>query len=166
VLEYIDGSTLIGVDRIAFKQLTPSFTIENSILFNSRVLVRLMSNAIHSVVVVQNILRLGAFCFADCFNLHKVMFEEDSVLKEIGPWAFFETSVTVTTIPRRVELIGTSCFANCRSLQAVHFGFPSRLRIIEDGTFSSSSIHMMAIPASVEIIGAGCFSNCGSLKDI
>jgi hypothetical protein len=63
-------------------------------------------------------------------KLKEIVFEEGSVLKEIGKGAFRECGIERVIIPRSVEILSGSCFSGCQNLNEIVFEEGSVLREI------------------------------------
>ena len=97
-------------------------------------------------------------CFRDCRALSKVIFDEGSLLKNIGVSAFLSCPLVSIRIPDSVEVLDTQCFSYCDQLSSVKFGEGSSLKFIGSEAFSGCrKLHEIRIPDSVEELYAGCF---------
>jgi hypothetical protein len=67
-------------------------------------------------------------CFAECFSLTFVIFENVSKLSRIEKEAFYGTGLVTIEIPESVQVIGERCFSWCQSLTSITFRHRSKLR--------------------------------------
>jgi hypothetical protein len=74
-------------------------------------------------------------CFCHCKSLASVAFEAGSVLRAIGPSAFYGGGLKSIIIPASVAETGAEIFSLCRSLAAVTFQDESNERVLSDGSF-------------------------------
>jgi hypothetical protein len=72
--------------------------------------------------------KIGKFAFANCSNLERVEFGEDSRLTVINVYAFGGTALKCITIPSSVKVIRALVFADCPNLTTVYFEANSRLK--------------------------------------
>lgn len=121
---------------------------------------------IEKVIVPSFITKIAAYAMSDCASLKTVDFSFDGNLKTIGKFAFFSSSIELTSLPPSLKELGSSCFANCLSLKAVHFHDDSKLTEIEEMTFYNSSIVKVSIPRNIRKICSNAFAFCKNLRSI
>ena len=121
---------------------------------------------IKSIIIPNEVIRIGKGAFCSCYQLQHVDFLKDSKLQIIDAKAFYSTSIEIITIQSGVIRIGKSAFRLCRKLKGIKFAQDSKLQIIEKKTFFSSSIESIAIPSEVRRIENCAFSNCSQLRQI
>ena len=100
------------------------------------------------VTIGNEVTKIPAYLFCSHENytselpeITSVVFEENSVCKSIGSYAFRNCAMTSIAIPESVTHIGESAFRNC-------------------------AMASIAIPESVTSIGSSAFENCKSLRSI
>lgn len=101
--------------------------------------------------------------FADCSRIQKVFVP--STIKEVGSYAFDESSVSVLNLPETTEIIGDHAFSSCDSLTMMTI--PNSIKRIENGLLSySHNLSYLSIPQSIEYIGLSAFAGCKALGEI
>ncbi|HOP57350.1 MAG TPA: leucine-rich repeat protein [Bacillota bacterium] len=104
-----------------------------------------------SVVIIE------PYAFEQCYKLAQLIFEDGSVLQEIGDEAFSATNLHSVTIPASVTYIGYMAFGDCYSLTHVYFAPSSNLNQIGESAFSNNNLYEITIPDSVTIIEGHAF---------
>lgn len=124
-----------------------------------------------SVTIPSTIENIGDYAFMGCQignnGLQKVIFSEDSKLKNIGNWVFSSCNLLETiSIPNSVTTIGEGAFFNCEMLSsAIHI--PEGVKTIEKETFKyCNSLTNITIPSSVNAIMDDAFNGCEQLSAI
>ncbi|MDR1267661.1 MAG: leucine-rich repeat domain-containing protein [Holosporales bacterium] len=116
------------------------------------------------VVVPQDVITIGPYCFRGCKSLDIVFFEENSQLETIEEGAFYGSGVQSITLPPNVTVLREECFAWCQSLTLVTFQAGFQLRVIERSVFERS------IRARVLLPNGGMFPatqlNRGWMRDL
>jgi uncharacterized protein YuzB (UPF0349 family) len=100
------------------------------------------------------------------WKLQFMVFESNSHLTRIEPYAFSQSSLQSIFIPCNVEILEAACFAHCESLLSITFESNSRLTRIGWGAFTQTALQSILIPSSVEVLEDLCFSGCRSLSSI
>ncbi len=100
----------------------------------------LYCDGLTSVELPDLLLNLGSFAFYGCHNLSNIVF--GTRLKEIGKSAFWNTAITMVSVPNSVVRINDDAFCACQSLYRIE------------------------IPASVRYLGDEVFYNCSALTAI
>ncbi|MBR0488626.1 MAG: leucine-rich repeat protein [Prevotella sp.] len=91
---------------------------------------------------------------------------EMCMVAEIGPQAFYNTSLTDITIPSTVTRINTNAFYGS-TLRTVTYQGTSALQRIEAGAFSGLNyLTTITIPASVNYIGNSAFAGSSQLASV
>ena len=124
------------------------------------------------VVIGKNVTKIPAYLFCPNYSsdyapkIVSVEFEEGSVCKSIGNYAFYNcSSLTSVTIPDSVTSIGDRAFEGCSSLTSVTIG--NNVRSIGSCAFyDCSSLTSVIIGNSVTSIGNHAFSDCSSLTSV
>jgi hypothetical protein len=101
--------------------------------------------------------------------LKGIIFEEGSVLKEIGKNAFERCGIERIIIPRSVEILSGSCFGGCKNLKVIVFEEGSVLRNGEsnlEAILSRYHCGRVVIGKDISCIGEGCFSGWSQLTEI
>lgn len=132
----------------------------------------------YNVIVGANVEGVPSYLFYDQENtnvnsstyvapmLKSVRFEEGSVCKSIGNYAFKDClSLVSITLPNSIKNIGYGTFYNCRNLVDISFGSG----IIEIGSgvfFNCTGLKSITLPNNVVRINNEAFYNCESLVNI
>lgn len=119
------------------------------------------------ITIPKNVTTITESTFSACGQLKRIIFEEDSKLKELPSYCFGTLrSLSVIDIPSSVEAIGNGVFANCTALTDVTFAENSQLKTIGQDAFRDcKNLRSIKIPANVEVIEESAFANCNSLAD-
>jgi hypothetical protein len=117
------------------------------------------------VIVRKTVEILGKSCFASSHHVERVVFENESQLRQIGPSAFsgcdFLTSIA---IPASVEMIGESAFKNCDGLEECLIDEDGVLvRMGQEAFANCRSLSSFYFSKSVRELGENCFVRCGPL---
>lgn len=129
------------------------------------------ATSLTSVIIPQNVKRIGIHAFANGFvnsnvssNLTTVQLPEG--LTDIDNYAFYGcNSLASVTIPNSVTSIGNYAFYKCNSIRSVNI--PNNVTSIGYNTFQScSSLTNITIPNSLTSIGIWAFENCSSLTSV
>ena len=87
-----------------------------------------------------------------------------STLREVGEWAFLNSTVEEVTIPPSVKVLHKGAFEQCERLHTVHFS--EGLERIEREAFRKcSSLDHVLLPASLRQLEGSAFVFCNSLHD-
>jgi hypothetical protein len=90
---------------------------------------------------------------------HRLTFESDSPLREIGRFCFESSEIESICVLQTVGFIDATCFASSSHLQVVIFEPGSRLRGIRQAAFAKSGLVSISIPPHVQTIGGLAFSH-------
>lgn len=122
---------------------------------------------IEKAIIGPNIKRICTYAFAECENLSKIEFGENSQLEIINESAFKNCfSLRIIEFPINVETICSSAFHMCTGIQKIIFPENSKLERIETGCFTRSSVETVILPRKVRYIGNASFNLCRSLKAV
>lgn len=144
---------------------------------------------IKSVTIPTSVKRIFDGAFACCEELETVIFEEGSILNEIGEVVFEDcTKLQSITIPSSVTSIGSYAFCGCTNLVSVtlpdlatsigtsafdgctnliSINLPNSLTTIESCLFRyCTSLQSITIPSLVTKIDNEAFNGCSSLASI
>jgi len=90
----------------------------------------------------------GSFgALAHCTNLTEVIIPEDSKLKTIGEWAFYNCEkLNKIELPTSIRTLKLSCFNKCKGLTQIDL--PEGLEVIGQNAFSNTGLKTIMIPAS------------------
>ncbi len=119
------------------------------------------AEAITSVVIENGVTSVGAYAFAECYNLTSVVIAPS--VTSIGAHAFdgCESLVSVR-IPDSVLSIGENAFFGCLEMTTVDFG--NGLQTIMPYAFAfCSSLTDIVLPDKVQSVGNYAFSYCSML---
>ncbi len=152
-------------------------------------------STVESIVIPRTVTRIYEKAFKDCPNLKEVIFEEGSMLTNIGASAF-ENCPSLTDVrnfPAGVTTFGSAVFKGCTSLENIDFAtdeagksltaiganmfenckslssitLPDSLAKIDNNAFlNCTSLMSITIPSGVTIINTSAFSGCTSLSRV
>lgn len=74
---------------------------------------------VQTAFIPNTITYMAGDTFTHCLKLHTVTFEENSALKIMNQYTFYETNLTTITFPSSVKNITHSTFYNCDNLKSV-----------------------------------------------
>ncbi len=165
-VESISATAFSGCvfDRFEIAPENAFFTCIDQVIYDKAVTAIIyVPEHVKSIVVPNTV---TSFTLQGHTGIESVTFEENSQLKEIGPYAFSGcTNLTSITIPTGVTWIGYYAFSGCSSLTSAVI--PEGVTSVETNTFSGCiSLTSVNIPDSVTSIGYYAFSNCSSLTEI
>jgi hypothetical protein len=95
-----------------------------------------------------------------------VAFEAVTVVRQLGDWAFCDSTIREFVVPGTVQVIGKFCFHLCQVLAVVTFEPDGVLRLIDDHAFSHTGLREVTIPKTVESLGRQCFDSCKLLTTV
>lgn len=115
------------------------------------------------VFLPKSIKSIGAFCFACCPQLKKIILP-DSLW--CVPYGLFQscTELEVVELGQHTESIGISAFSECESLKQIKL--PNTVCFIDELAFFRTGLETIVVPESVNVIKGACFSNCHSLREV
>lgn len=148
-LKYFDSNFIIGKSDLKSDKF-------DSIFFARR--------DITHVHIPSFIKYIKSCAFANCFELEKVEFDEDSELEIIEGYAFSCTAITEIKIPKHVKIIHKNAFESCDNLENVEFHPDSELIKIGKFVFNCKSLATIEIPSKVEVIKQGLTSSYGQIR--
>ncbi|MCL2792488.1 MAG: leucine-rich repeat domain-containing protein [Spirochaetaceae bacterium] len=165
-----------------------------------------------SITIGNSVTQIDRYAFSGCRNLTEIVIPDSvhtirqnafynnisvrsitlgSGLSEIGPQAFFNTSITTLTIPENITSIGQAAFRRSSRLQTVYFNarnaadvggannhfadcpvlervvFGENVRRIPNSLFSGvASLEYVVIGSRVNAIGTNVFWRCTNLVEI
>jgi hypothetical protein len=167
-VEEIDGSAFVGSLCLAIEVAAGrrNLTIQGDLLTTAdgTKLVRYIGRN-HDIIVPNTIEILGKSCFESCNHVEKVVFEDGSKLRQIGPSAFtgceFLRSIA---IPASVEIIGDFAFRECDGLEELFLNQDGVLVTMGKEAFADCrSLRSFYFPKSVREVDKNCFTRCVSL---
>ncbi len=124
------------------------------------------TNAIKTVVIGDNVTKIGAQAFERCYYISSVTIPAS--VETIGEKAFDSVGLTgnppVFNIAEGLKNIENYAFANSK---LASISFPSSLEKIGSNAFNNATnLQEITIPDKVTIIQANCFSGCSKLTTI
>ncbi len=159
--------SVTSIGRYAFTDtafiLNPE-NYEDGLLYLSKFLI----NADPSLISGECIIKDGTeiiteYAFTDCDTVTSVTVPDS--ITEIGPHAFWRSSLTQITLPPSVTKIAEHAFQYCENLTEITL--PDTLTSIGEYAFGDcTSLTHITIPPSVTELGEGVFSDCTSLTDV
>ena len=129
------------------------------VVFDSSVrLVRLerLFPALSFLCIPKTVEVIGNRCLWGHQQLTTVVFERNSALREIEPWAFSQCGITKIELPKSLVTVGEGCFHDCGRIEVVTFEPCSRIERMGDFAFTCA-VRSIMVPASVREIGRMCF---------
>lgn len=123
-------------------------------------------NSLTSITIPNNVNKIESFAFSNAINLAEIIFHEDSLLEEIGSYAFRNTSIEEILFPKKLEIIGSYSFENTKSLRIIDFAENSNIKYIEEYAFTQSTLVEVNFPGSLISIGRRAFYENKSLEFI
>ncbi|MEZ7827522.1 MAG: leucine-rich repeat protein [Aquiluna sp.] len=128
-----------------------SFTLTDNVVTGN-------SSCAGEAVIPNSVTSIGAEAFRSAGSLVSVTFEADSVLTQIGSFAFhIATSLESIIIPNSVTSIDDHAFRNAISLASVTFEADSVLESIGDYAFYRAPLESITFPSTVTSIGDWAF---------
>ena len=120
--------------------------------------------ALKTVVLPDEVTRIGVYAFARCSSLTSVNLPE--AVTEIGSYAFVDcSSLSKIAIPSKITAIADSTFSGCSSLTSI--AMPVSVSYIGDYAFSScTSLTGFTVPDTVTRINSSTFSGCTRLASV
>jgi hypothetical protein len=118
------------------------------------------------IVIRKKIELLGKSCFESCGQIERVVFEDGSELRRIGPSALSDCKFIVSiAIPAWVERIQESAFKNCDRLKECLMNEETKLTRIGKEAFVDCFFTEIVLHTDekCEGIGEKCFHGCGTL---
>jgi hypothetical protein len=117
---------------------------------------------IEEVIFSANTIKIGNLAFAECKNLKKVVFPEDSKLTDMVGFSIFKGCITLidVVLPKKLNVISRLSFYNCLHLKTMHF--PDNLTIIESNAFRQcNNLKKIDFPKTLTKIGSFAFYESG-----
>ena len=142
-----------------YEYYTGYHTVENTI--NDYSFYKL--DSLRSIVLPQNITRIGSHAFAECRKLQEVLYMPETCTS-IGSEAFANSGLKSINISKGVKNIDYGAFRECYSLSQV--GFSKGLETIGSDAFRNTGIAELVLPTSLKRIESYAFSGCNSLIKI
>jgi hypothetical protein len=128
-----------------------SFTLTDNVVTGN-------SSCAGEALIPNSVTSIGAEAFRSAGSLVSVTFEADSVLTQIGSFAFhIATSLESIIIPNSVTSIDDHAFRNAISLASVTFEADSVLESIGDYAFYRAPLESITFPSTVTSIGDRAF---------
>jgi len=117
-------------------------------------------------VVPAEVDNLPLQAFAYCKNLQMIRFEDNSKLRDIGEYAFYEcSSLKELKLPSGVVAVPKYMCAWCENIERVDL--PAGLRDIGQHAFAyCGKLKKINIPDGVKHLGSNVFSLCSNLEEI
>ena len=120
-------------------------------------------DSLRSVILPQNITRIGSYAFAECRNLQEVSYMPETCTS-IGYNAFSNSGLREIIINKGVKTIESNAFQYCYKLSKVDIN--PGLETIGSGAFENSGITNLVLPTTLKRIEGGAFRYCSSLTNI
>ena len=128
---------------------------------------------IRTVVIENDVTRIGDRAFAGCESLATVNLPENGKLEKIGFNAFGNYNsdrsapiITKIAIPASVKVIDAYAFKGCEKLGTVTFAPDSKLKLINGWAFQGTALTQITIPASITTFDGEAFKDCKKLEEV
>ncbi len=175
--KYVDNFEVIKGELFYFSQnenekkwaqeigikVSPYIIIDGELMSSDRNL-DLMDPATGSIVIPQNVTKIGAGAFRDLKGLRSIVIP--GTVKEIAAYAFSGNSTLENVIIEEgVQIIYSYAFADCTSLKRIEF--PQSLTEMWNYVmWRCTSLDNVVLPPNIKVINAGTFEGCTNLKNI
>lgn len=103
--------------------------------------------------------RIGTGAFGDCKSLYVQI---PSTVKEIGPYAFQNTKISIAKIPSGIETIEKGTFFGCSNLEFLTL--PESLKKIDEKAFAKTGLKEINLPGNIKFIESQAFSEVAVTK--
>ena len=103
------------------------------------------------MTVPNSVRQIEKKAFADCLALKNIAFQDDSMLEEIGEYAFCRSRLETFSAPSSLRNIGEGAFYSCDKLASVEF--QEGLETIGDDSFSLTKLRDIVFPMSLKRLG-------------
>ena len=118
-------------------------------------------------VRVGNLVQLGAYAFAGCYNLRSVIFPQNMQLDIYGSNCFYGcVSLSSITLPsNNITKLVSTMFRQCSDMKSL--SIPSNITEIAYSAFiDCASLQSLTIPSSVTSLGSEMFRRCFALRSM
>lgn len=105
-----------------------------------------VQRGIENFTIPNYIQKIETCCFSECNKLENIEISEDSKLKEIGKWAFYNLRIKSFSFPKKLEKIDSLAFCKCNYLQTIIFTSTIKLPSIEKNAFYNCPIKNINVP--------------------
>ena len=121
------------------------------------------------LVIPNNCVLVGQFCFCGCYILKSVVFEESSLpehILEIHRFAFINCfKLRSVRLPKSLRAIPEGCFVDCFAL--VDIPLPQSVRVIGPGSFKyCKKLTSVDFPETFLRLGESAYASCTSLESV
>ena len=147
-------------------------------------------SSLKEVSISAGLTKIGDNSFYQCENLTSVNIPSDSLLEELGKYAFYQCDLstinlpttlknlgqyslahneklTSVTIPANVEKIDNYAMYRCTALESVDFEENSKLTTIGTSSFYyCTSLKTIELPENLSVIDTSAFNSCTNLTSI
>ncbi|KAK8870893.1 hypothetical protein M9Y10_008805 [Tritrichomonas musculus] len=131
---------------------------------------------IEEVIIPPQIKVLGSFCFDSRKKLKSVIFSEDSELKEIQSFSFYDSTIEHLVLPANDINFDDSSFTGALEIKEIEihknddFFFVDKKILVDQKTkrilFSYRDVEEVTIPSYIKKIAHGAFDRCTKLKSV
>ena len=144
-------------------KINPYIIIDGE-LMSSDTNLMLMDENTGTIVIPENVTKIGAGAFRDVTGLRTIVIPK--TVKEIGDYAFSgNPTLENVTIEEGVEKIGAYAFQDCSNLERIHMA--DSISVIGQYCFQNcKKLVEINIPVSLKVIPSRILSNCTSLTEI
>ena len=158
----LGGFPVVGIGKYAFYSCGYSLTLDGHL---------------EGVTIPEGVVSIGAYAFADCFDLEDVTIPEG--VAAIGEYAFRNCSkLEGVTIPESVTSIGQYAFQWCGGLKSVHissltawcqikFDYNANpLRQAHELYLNGERVTKLVLPEGLKAVGTDAFAGCTGLTEV
>ena len=156
LLEEIESHAFFGCKSLKHITLPPSLKTIGKCAFGLCELLRCM-------IIPSSVRLIGKSAFEACSNLTHILFEDRSLMEQIGMTAFYDCcALEDFTLPSTVATISRGTFGCCSRLKQIII--PPSVKVIGDGAFENChSLQSMILPTTLEWFGNHVIHNCNEL---
>lgn len=102
-------------------------------------------SSLKEVTIPKTVSEISLSTFENCTNLHKVFFEEGSILQIIGMKAFANTVIKNITLPEMLISIGKHAFLNITTLENIYVNENNKAYVDDEGVLYSENFRQLLL---------------------
>ena len=138
-------NTITLIDEYNYHSI-PSYAFYNTDSYTS----------LKTITIPNTITTINEYAFYKCIGLTEVIFQDNSIIKDISPNAFSGcTNLSSIVIPASITKINNNAFENCTNMTSITFETNSQLNYIGSNIFDGCTrLSSLIIPPLVTYVGA------------